>query len=134
MYYGNEAGYVDNGKAIVDPIFCGNELSDFLKKETLKALWTNGVYDQLSAASETIAESPQVSAMGQTYGSLANPVLKSCRVWQLKPDVGVRMKSIGYDELLKNFGEPDPANYRLAYDGQVETNNLEALYVKFNME
>jgi hypothetical protein len=39
-------------------------------------------------------------------------VLKKCRVHQLKPDVDVMMKFIGYDELLERFGEPDPDNYR----------------------
>jgi hypothetical protein len=134
MYYGNEAGYVDNGKAVVDPIFRGDALSAFLKKEKLEALWTNGVYDRLAAAGEAVAETPQASVTGQAHGSSASPILKSCRVWQLKPDVDICMKFIGYDELLKNYGEPDPANYRLAYDGQVETNDLEALYAKFNTE
>lgn len=134
LYYGNEAGYVDNGKAVVDPIFRGDALSDFLKEKKLEALWTNGVYDRLAAAGEAVAETPQASVTGQAHGLHASPILKSCRVWQLKSDVNIHMKFIGYDELLKNFGEPDPANYRLAYDGQVETNDLEALYAKFNME
>ena len=135
LYYGNEAGYVENGKAVVDPIFRGDELAGFLEKEKLEALWTNGVYDRLAAEKQTASVAPQPSGSEQAHGiSEQRPALKSCRIWQLKPDVDIRMKFIGYDELLKSFGEPDPANYRLVYDGQAETNDLEELYAKFNTE
>jgi len=43
------------------------------------------------------------------------------------------MKFIGYDELLERFGEPDPNNYQAVYDGEVETNNLDELFAKFNL-
>lgn len=131
LYYGNEAGYVENGRAMVDPIFQRDDLSEFLTKEKLEVLWTNGVYERLAAAKEIMAD-PQLPSSGQAHGFPAQPPLKSCRVWQLKPDVDIRMKFVGYEELLKNFGEPDPGNYRLAYDGQVDTNDLEELYAKFN--
>ncbi len=131
LFYGNEAGYVENGKAVVDPIFRGAELSDFLAKQKLEPLWTNGVYDRLAAAREnTVFTQPH----GQAHGIPGKPPLKSCRVWQLKPDVDVRMKFIGYDEMVKHFGGPDSGQYRLVYDGQVETNDLEELYAKFNTE
>lgn len=134
LYYGNEAGYVENGRAVVDPIFQSDELSDFLAKEKLETLWTNGVYDRLTAARETTAAGAEVPAAGRAHGFPDRPPLKSCRIWQLKPDVDVRMKFVGYDKLLKNFGEPDPGNYQIAYDGQVETNDLEELYTKFNID
>lgn len=134
LYYGSEAGYVENGKAVVDPIFRGDELSEFLKKEKLEALWTNGVYDRLAAAKEKLMAEQQIRPPEQAAGFRTQPVLKSCRIWQLKPDVDVRMKFIGYDELLKDFGEPDPANYQVVYDGEVESNDLEALYEKFNID
>lgn len=122
---------MENGKAVVDPIFRGAELSDFLAREKLEALWTNGVYDRLAAARENAAST---QPHGQAHGLPGQPPLKSCRIWQLKPDVDIRMKFIGYDEMVQNFGESDPAHYRLAYDGQVETNDLEELYAKFNTE
>ena len=132
LYYGNAAGYVENGKAVVDPIFRSGELTDFLAKEKLETLWTNGVYDRLAAAKETVTAGSQPFTTGPPHQPLTQPPLKCCRIWQLKPDVDVRMKFIGYDELQKNFGEPNPDNYRLAYDGQVETNDLEQLYARFN--
>lgn len=134
LYYGNEAGYVENGRAVVDPIFQSDELSDFLAKEKFETLWTNGVYDRLTAAKRTTAAGAEEPAAARVSGILDRPPLKSCRVWQLKPDVDIRKKFVGYDELLKNFGEPDPGNYQLVYDGQVETNDLEELYAKFNTD
>jgi len=59
--------------------------------------------------------------------------LKNCRVWQLKPDVDIRMKFIGYEELIRDFGPPVRDHYQLVYDGEVETNDLEELYTKFNL-
>lgn len=68
LYYGNEAGYVENGRAVVDPIFQSDELSDFLAKEKLDTLWTNGVYDRLTAARETPAAGAEVPATGRAHG------------------------------------------------------------------
>lgn len=75
-YTGNMAGYVDSGKAVVDPL-------------------------------------PDMDG-GISF-------LKACRIHQLKPEVDVMMKFIGYDELLERFGEPNQENYRVVYDGQLET-------------
>ena len=42
------------------------------------------------------------------------------------------MKFIGYDTLVTRFGEPDPQNYHMVYDGEIETNELERIYDKFD--
>jgi hypothetical protein len=121
LYYGNSAGYVEKGKAIVDPLFQNEELQSYLtKKKGLELEWRNGTYERLAEGKLD----PEGNAQ----------LLKKCRVWQLKPDVDVMMKFIGYDELLEHFGEPDPDNYRTVYDGEVDTNNLEVLYAKFNLD
>ncbi len=44
------------------------------------------------------------------------------------------MKFIGYDELLERFGDPVPENYQAAYDGALDTNDLEEIYTKFNVK
>jgi hypothetical protein len=117
-YYGNPAGYVKDGKAVVDRMFAGQELCGWLGRQNLTPEWTDGVYDRLS------------------YGILAHAgdetPLKSCRVWQLRDDVDPLMKFAGYDETAARFGEPDVGNYRLAYDGEVATNNLDELWEIFN--
>jgi len=121
LYYGNMAGYVDKDKAIVDPLFQNEELRSYLtEKKGLELEWRNGTYKRLTEG--------KLDPEGNTQ------LLKKCRVWQLKPDVDPMMKFIGYGELLKHFGEPEPDNYGLVYDGEVDTNELEELFSKFNLE
>ena len=120
LFYGNTAGYIKNGKAVVDPMFKCEELKDYLTdKIRLEVQWTNGVFDRMASGKSDID------------GNV--PILKNCRIHQLKPDVDIMMKFIGYDELLERFGEPNPENYQVVYDGQLETNNLDAIYEKFNL-
>lgn len=120
VYYGNRVGRVADGRAMVDPMFQGPELNEFLEKQRniREIKWTDGMFDRL---------------MSGPKGAHGMQALKNCRVWQLNPDVDIRMKFVGYDELCRDFGPPDPANYRQVYDGAVETNDLEALYTKFNI-
>ena len=119
-YYGNLVGYVDQQSAVVDPIFRSDELCAFLARRGLEPDWTDGVYDRLASGA-----SPAPDAGG--------PSLRACRLWQLKGGVEVGMKFLPYDKLLQGYGPPDPADYQAAYDGQVETNDLEALYDKFRL-
>lgn len=121
LYYGNMAGYVDKDKAIVDPLFQNEELRSYLtEKKGLELEWRNGTFERLTEGNLDLEGNAKL--------------LKKCRVWQLKPDVDPMMKFIGYDELLKHFGEPNPDNYRLVYDGEVDTNELEELFSKFNLD
>lgn len=121
LFYGNTAGYIENAKAIVDPMFHCEELKDYLtEKQGLEIQWTNGVFDRL--------------ASGRPDPDGNTPILKNCRIHQLKPDVDIMMKFIDYDEMTKRFGEPNPENYKVVYDGQLETNDLDAIYEKFNLD
>lgn len=121
LYYGNTAGYIEKGKAIVDPMFQNEELRSYLaEKKGLELEWRNGTFARMAEG--------KVDSEGNLQ------VLKKCRVHQLKPNVDVMMKFIGYDELLEHFGEPDPGNYRVVYDGEVETNDMEELFAKFNLD
>jgi len=73
LFYGNTAGYVDGGKAVVDPIFHCEELKDYLTvKKGLTVQWTDGVYDRLANSK------PDMDGNA--------PVLKACRIHQLKPE------------------------------------------------
>ena len=121
VYYGNRVGRVSAGRAVVDPMFEGPELIDFLTKQRniREVHWTDGMFDRLMSAPRDAREME---------------VLKNCRIWQLKPDVDIRMKFVSYDELCKNFGPPDLENYQQVYDGAVETNDLAALYTKFYLD
>lgn len=121
VYYGNRVGRISGDKAVVDPMFEGAELNAFLERQNhiREIKWTDGIFDRLMS-------SPQDTHRVQA--------LKDCRVWQLKPDVDIHMKFISYDELIKQFGQPDPDNYQLVFEGMVDTNDLEALYEKFNTD
>lgn len=121
LFYGNAAGYVSNGRAVVDPMFQGDELSDFLarQRDVREVKWTEGVFDRLMSGQK---EPHEIR------------LLKDCRVWQLKPDVDIHMKFISYDDMLNRYGPPDPDNYQVVYDGEVDINDLEGLYAKFNAD
>lgn len=120
-YYGNPAGYTEKNAAVVDSIFQNDELSAWLQNHSLTPQWTDGVMERLLAGEQ----------MG--VGSETAPPLKNVRIWQLKPDSDIRMKFIGLEEVEKQFGQPDPAHYRIAYDGQLGTNDLEAIYERCNI-
>lgn len=120
-YYGNPAGYTEKEKAVVDRIFQNEELSVWLKSRSLTPKWTDGVMERLIA--------------GERLGSIETAVqLKSARIWQLKPDVDIHMKFIPYEEMVRQFGEPSPEDYRIAYDGQLDTNDPETIYDRFSTQ
>ncbi|MBU5426968.1 hypothetical protein KQI41_11145 [Tissierella pigra] len=120
FYYGNPAGYVENEKATIDSIFKSEELENWIKQRKLSPKWTKGVFEKLSKGS-------------MSFGDEVSIVLKDCRIWQLKTDVCPGRKFIGYEELKDKFGEPDKDNYKIAYEGKIETNDLEEIYTKFNL-
>lgn len=123
LYYGNKAGYVENGTAVVDNMFKGDELTEFLQSKTLTAKWTDGVFDKLATGAKMQRE--------RSLSDVSR--LKDCRIWQLRDDVDPLMKFVGFDELHKRgFGSLDADNYNCVYDGQVDTNNLDAIWDKFN--
>jgi hypothetical protein len=119
-YYGNPAGYVEDGKAVIDPMFKSDELTEWLaEKKGVGAEWREGVFDRLSAG-KTDVETGEAKRF------------KDCRIWQLKPDADPLIKYIGYDELLQVQGRPpDPADYRAALDFQPDTDNIDEICNKF---
>lgn len=121
LYYGNAAGYVSGGKAVVDPLFESQELKNFLarQKDVSEVKWTDGVFDRL---------------MNGQKENLEITPLKNCRIWQLKPESDILMRFIGYDEMVEKFGEPNMRDYETVYDGEVEINDLESIYAKFNVD
>ena len=120
-YYGNPAGYTEKDAAVVDSIFQNDELSAWLQSRSLTPRWTDGVMERLTAG-------------GQAGTAETAAPLKNVRIWQLKPETDVYMKFISLEEMEKQFGPPTPANYRIAYDGQLGTNDLEAIYARCNID
>lgn len=76
--------------------------------------WEEGVFDRLTA--------------GEVPGEELGQPQKGCRIWQLRKDVDVTMRFIGYEDLVKKFGEPDAGNYTQVFEGNLGTNDLERIY------
>lgn len=111
MFYGNQAGYIENGKAIVDPVFESGELKDFLTAQGLEIEWRPGVFEWLA------------------FGLTPQPErIKRCRIWQLRPDVDPRLRFAELDKSRDYDGWPRRENYRLAYDGCFDSNDPEVIY------
>lgn len=108
-FYGNAAGFVEQGRIIVDPIFRSGELEAFLEKQGLPVEWRPGVFQRLAFGWEPEAEP-----------------IKRCRIWQLRPTVDPRLRFAAYKRL--DGHEPNPADYQLAYEGCFNTNDPEAIY------
>ena len=116
-YYGNPAGYIDRDTAVVDTMFQNDELNRWLSKNSLSSRWTDGVYERLSSGhSPSVAEDAMPA------------ILKSCRIWQLKPGASAWKDLVSFGKPLP---EPDIDDYAVAYDGQLDSNDLEDIYDKF---
>ena len=119
QYYGNKAGYIRNGTAFVDEMFKKADVEEFLTKENgFKVEWQKDIYDRL------------------VKGELENTnqvTLKKCRLYQLKPTTDIESRYIDYKDLIdKGFKEPNADDYRIVYDGNIATNNLEGIYAIFD--
>jgi len=122
VYYGNPAGYFKENKAIVDTMFQSKEFEDWIAEKKAVPEWTDGIFERLSKG-EKVAELLEDKML-----------LKHVRIWQLKTDSDFELRFRGYDEVVKSTGEPSKDNYNVVFDGELETNNLESIYTKFNMD
>ena len=116
VFYGNMVGYVKDNTAVVDEMFQSDELCQYLSRLNLTTQWEDGIYDRLMGG-EVPSEELE---LGQPQ--------KGCRIWQLKKSVDVTMRFIGYEDLIKKFGEPTADNYEQVFDGDLGTNDLEKIY------
>jgi hypothetical protein len=122
VYYGNPAGYVKENKATVDRMFQSMEFEEWIAEKKFIPNWTDGVFERISKG-EKISELQE-----------DRKPLKNVRIWQLKVDSDFELRFRSYDEILKISGEPDLKNYEVVYDGELDTNDLESIYTKFNMD
>ncbi len=122
VYYGNPAGYLNEEKATVDKMFQSKEFEDWLADRNIQALWKDGVFERLSKGEQL------------TENSEGRVPLKNVRIWQLKPDSDFDLRFRSYDEIQNVYGEPSIGNYEAVYDGELDTNDLEVIYSKFNMD
>lgn len=118
-YYGTPAGYIEKDQAVIDRIFQCDELTAWLQCRGMTPAWTDGVLERLLAGE-------------RMSGSENAAPLKSVRIWQLHSKVDVHMKFICYEDMLRHFGAPHPEDYRVAYDGQLDTNDLVRIDKRFS--
>ena len=122
VYYGNPAGYVKDDRATVDTMFQSKEFEEWLSEIKFIPNWSDGIFERLSKGEQLGASLETISP------------LKSVRIWQLKSDSDLELRFRNYDEVLKVSGEPSKNNYDVVFDGELETNDLESIYTKFNMD
>jgi hypothetical protein len=122
VYYGNPAGYLKENEATVDTMFKSKEFEEWLSEKKFISNWTEGVFERLSK--------------GEMLGNsqVESSPLKNVRIWQLKTDSDLELRFRGYDEVLNVSGEPSKNNYDVVFDGELETNDLESIYTKFNID
>ena len=82
IFYGNPVGYVKEDTAVVDEMFRTDELNQYLSRMNLTPRWEDGIFDRLVS--------------GEVTGEELAQSRKGCRIWQLKKDVDVAMRFIGY--------------------------------------
>lgn len=119
-YYGNPAGYITEGKAVVDTVFCKDDLRQHLEeKEGLSVEVREGIYDRLMEGGD--AGQAGVPETGRRL-----------KIYQLDEDSPLMMRYISLAEREKRgFGVPQRSEYRLAYEGEVDRFDLEAVWEKF---
>lgn len=121
-YYGNPAGYLNENRATLDTMFQSRELEEWIADKKLIPDWKEGVFERLSK--------------GEKAGEFHNESkpLKNVRLWQLKPDSDFGLRFRSYAEVVKVSGEPCMENYEAVFGGALDTNDLEAIYAKFNLD
>lgn len=110
IYYGNPAGYLSEGKVVLDSIFDKEEIIDFLsEKEKLAVEIRSGVYDRLSEG----------GGMEMTVEASKG---RRIRIYQLEQDSPFMMRFISLAEREKRgFEKPQQKEYALVYEGEVDT-------------
>lgn len=118
-YFGNLAGYVEGESAVIDTMFENEVLKRYLEeKKGLRVVWENGVYDRL--------------AVGVQAGERAGKRFKDCRIYQIKADALPEKKFLDYAVLKRDYGEPERTDYQMVYQSQMDTNDLEEIYDRFD--
>ena len=120
IYYGNPAGYLSEGKVVLDSIFDKEEIIDFLsEKEKLAVEIRSGVYDRLSEG----------GGMEMTVEASKG---RRIRIYQLEQDSPFMMRFISLAEREKRgLEKPQQKEYALVYEGEVDTFSLEDVWEKF---
>ena len=111
---GMPIGYFDGENAVMDAAFIGCDTGRRLVREGRAVRWQNGLAEKLRNLEQNV------------------PSVRRVRVYQLKPDVDPARKFIGYQELKELSGGPALKEYWEVFCGQLDTDNPDELYERFN--
>ena len=120
IYYGNPAGYLSEGKVVLDSIFDKEEIIAFLsEKEKLAVEIRSGVYDRLSEG----------GGMEMTVEASKG---RRIRIYQLEQDSPFMMRFISLAERRKRgYDRPQLGEYVLVHEEEIEKFNLEEVWEKY---
>ena len=120
IYYGNPAGYLSEGKVVLDSIFDKEEIIAFLsEKEKLAVEIRSGVYDRLSEG----------GGMEMTVEAAKG---RRLRIYQLGQDSPIMMRFISLAERKKRgYDRPRREEYVRVYEGEIENYSLEEVWEKY---
>ena len=107
-------GYFDGDTAVMDGDFWAGEVSRSLTRRGTKMHFEPGLARKLQTEEEK--------------KSLPQKV----KIHQLKPQAAPEKKFICYALLCQQFGGVCPEDYRVVFDGQLDTDDLNRLYEIFN--
>ena len=120
MYYGNPAGYLLDGKVILDSLFEKEDLLRYIKEqEKAEVEIREGVYDRLLIGGDV--QETEYPKEGRRL-----------RIYQLKQDSPIMMRFISLAERKKRgYGEPQKDEYALVYEGEIDRFDLENVWERF---
>ena len=122
FFYGNPAGYLGDGKAVIDCMFQKEELVSFVKElGFLETVFREGVYDRLSEGGG-VKETAEAS-IGEG---------RRLRIYQLGQDSPIMMRFISLAERKKRgYDRPRREEYVRVYEGEIENYSLEEVWEKY---
>ena len=120
IYYGNPAGYLSDGKVILDSLFEREELLLYIKeKEQAEVEIREGIYDRLSEGGEI----EKTEYHGEERRLL---------IYQLGQDSPIMMRFISLAERKKRgYGEPQRKEYDLVHEERIDKFDLEDVWERF---
>lgn len=123
IYYGNPAGYLREGKVILDSLFDKADLIRYIKEnEQAEIEIRDGIYDRLLEG-------------GEVQETECRTEERRLRIYQLKQDSPIMMRFISLAERRKRgFGDPRSDDYNLVYEEEIDKFDLENVWERFGRE
>ncbi len=119
-YYGNKIGYLYEETLYIDENFKTDLLEEYIKNVNFNYIFEKEIFDKISK--------------GDFLKGVMPKQLKKFRIWRLKKEADEFLKFIPYKEVVEKYEKVVIENYEIVYDEEVETNDLQEIFEKFNNE